>query len=497
MTSKATKTDTKFDELYFGHATAETEVSYDSDRFYKTYYDRWGISASIEKPNFFLVVGPKGSGKSAVGEYIRLALEDKYGDNHVFATSKNLDEITPGISPISSLTSKLVTEQASGLTDSAWRLYISLQMLQLVLRDQSSSLSTDPHIIKLSQDLQRAGLIAGDYPSVLRKVREGNAKVSLAGIVGLGKNSTETDEVLVGSLGSRIIEIICASESSNHYMLVIDGLDRIIGDNDAYWLTLAGLLRVGADLHQRFRRSDVDLRLLVMCRSDVIRRIRFADADHIVGDLSIHVGWAAEQTVATDSPLWDYLALKAGISPEQLLSFFPEYVIVGQRSKTSGPKRLRTAEFLLTSTRSTPREMSLLMSALQHSVPPGGYITSERARTAVDEFASQNLITVMNAESTGLLHKDIYDRLEEIISMLPSARHVTYSHMEEIFVSLSLPTEHLGQLTEFLFLAGLLGNYDPTTEYVQFYHRRDTYKFKRSGPWALHRGLMYAFNVPY
>ena len=46
-------------------------------------------------------------------------------------------------------------------------------------------------------------------------------------------------------------------------------------------------------------------------------------------------------------------------------------------------------------------------------------------------------------------------------------------------------------------MAGLLGNYDPRTGYIQFYHRRDTYKFRRTGPWQLHRALMYAFNVPY
>ena len=46
-------------------------------------------------------------------------------------------------------------------------------------------------------------------------------------------------------------------------------------------------------------------------------------------------------------------------------------------------------------------------------------------------------------------------------------------------------------------MAGLIGNYDRNTGYIQFYHRRDTYKFKRTGPWQLHRGLMYAFNIPY
>ena len=38
------------------------------------------------------------------------------------------------------------------------------------------------------------------------------------------------------------------------------------------------------------------------------------------------------------------------------------------------------------------------------------------------------------------------------------------------------------ELGEYLFLQGAIGNFDERSGYVQFYHRRDTYKFKRRGP---------------
>ena len=50
---------------------------------------------------------------------------------------------------------------------------------------------------------------------------------------------------------------------------------------------------------------------------------------------------------------------------------------------------------------------------------------------------------------------------------------------------------------EYLFLQGAIGNYLTEPEYVQFYHRRDTYQFKRRGPWVLHNALVYAFNIPW
>ena len=70
-------------------------------------------------------------------------------------------------------------------------------------------------------------------------------------------------------------------------------------------------------------------------------------------------------------------------------------------------------------------------------------------------------------------------------------------HFAESLKNAGIDPELSSELTEFLFLAGLIGNYDSNTGYVQFYHRRDTYKFKKGGPWMLHKGLMYAFNIPY
>lgn len=484
-----------FEYLYFGMASAEREAQKDPSRFLRTYYHNHDVQKTYRTKDNFLILGPKGSGKSSVSEYIRLRLIDDHGPHSVFSQTLNLDQVSPGLSPLSTISKKLVSDQAAGMTDSAWRLFIALRFFELIMRDSSASPNREPRMLQIARQLGEAGLIEDDFPSVLRKVRENKFSIALKGFLS-GESSTKlTEEVPVTQLGESLLRIVIAAESSNHFLLSIDGLDRIIGDNKAYWLTLAALVRVADEIHGQLYSASADLRLLVMCRTDVFRKINFADADKITGDASLFLDWATHQTKAQDSPLWDYLSKKAEISTEVLFSYFPGYVTVGQR--TGNPKRIPVAEYLLQSTRSTPREMTMLMLQLQRQVPHGGYLTGDRVRLGVDNFASRDLLTMVTAEATGILSAELHDKLHEIISRLPRATDLSIKELEGSLTGARLKREVANDLAEFLFLAGLIGNYDSQTGYVQFYHRRDTIKFRPDGPWMLHKGLMYAFNVPY
>jgi hypothetical protein len=495
MTNRPRLATSGFQKLYFGMASAEAEMRTEegAKRFFQTFYDRWNLRRKFDDKAFFLVVGPKGVGKSAINEYMRLHLIDRYGAHAVFPLMLTLDQVGPGLVPLSDISTKLVTENSKSSTEQAWRLYLCLRFFDLLLEDQSCSLSSDPQALKLRAALQEVGLISSDYPSVLRRVRENKLTFSIRGFGG-ESTARRTDELLITQVHEALLALILSAESDNHFMVSIDGLDRIVGRNDSYWHALAALLQVAYDMHNRLGAARADIRLFVMCRSDVLRKIRFVDADKISGDASLFVDWAAQQTVITDSPLWDYLAAKAGISIEQLFAYLPEFVTVGQRGGRS--RNIPTAQYLLELTRSTPRELTLFVKRIQEQLPPNGYVTSERLRMAADEFASRDLLSVVIAESTGVLHDKLAASLDDILSALPAAWNLTRNDLVTAVALVGLGVELVDELAEFLFMAGLLGNFDPNTQYVQFYHRRDTYKFKRQGPWVLHTAIMYAFNIP-
>lgn len=478
--------------LYFGKAAAESEAPANPERFLRTYLDRWNLSEEIEEHEKFLILGPKGSGKSAAAYYIKYDWERRFGKESVFFQLVDFDELNRTQSPLPSIDKKLVSGEVSALTDAAWKLFIGIRLLDSLISDNSCSLSRDPHVIKFVADLRDAGLASDDYPQVLRRVRErkGGIKVPVAY---LDVTSKESDLVSPGQLGDAIINLLSRAETSNRHLLAIDGLDKAIGDNDAYWRTLAALIRVGEKISRTLLTTgNRNVYLMVMCRSDVFRRVDFADAPKIAADSGINMEWGAELQDFRSVLLWEYLARKAEIDTEQLLDLLPPFVEVA-----NGRRRISTPRYILDFTRYTPRDMTELFKSIKSRAHTYRPLTGEQVRAGADNFAQNHLLHEIKSESVGLLPADATKRLEQILAALPS-RIFDRTSLDQAMAEAKISDViSLGDFGEYLFLQGAIGNYRASSGYVQFYHRRNTAAFDRRGPWILHTGLAYALNIPF
>lgn len=479
-----------FRSLYFGRAAAENEVAEDPDRFLDTYLDRWDLANQVADHSRFLLLGPKGAGKSAAAWYVALAWSRELGQESVFRRYVDFDELNRTQSPLTSLDKKLVSDQVTNMTDAAWKLFIGVRLLESLMEDPACGLSRDPQAVQLMTKLREAGLASDDYPKVLRQVRERKGTFGFPKFVNGQLSSKDGDSLSPGQVGDAVLRLAMEAETPNRHLLLIDGLDKAIAENDSYWQTLAALIRV-ADSIKRAAGRARHLYVVVMCRNDVFRRVHFADAPKIAADAAIHIEWHAEAADTRDVLLWEYLARKAKIEKSELLAQLPASVRVGKQGA------VETLRYLLDFTRYTPRDVSLLFDNLRKEAVEGSPITGAQVRTAADRFASQHLLSEIMAESVGLIPVVAMQRLPGLISSLPR-RVVTRddwikAHSDAGLSDVIDPIE----LGEYLFLQGAIGNYRPDVGYYQFYHRRDSYAFFRRGPWVLHTGLIYALNVPW
>lgn len=184
-----------FTRLYFGKASAEREIASDRARFLRSYLDRWNLPLQVLNHDKFLILGPKGSGKSAAAYFVEGKWRQELGDEAVFAKHVDFDELNRTQSPLYRLDKKLVSDEVLSLSDAAWKLFIGIRLLESLVGDNGCNLSREPQILKFIEDLRQAGLAEDDYPQVLRRVRERRVSLSLPKFVSYESGSTDSDSL--------------------------------------------------------------------------------------------------------------------------------------------------------------------------------------------------------------------------------------------------------------------------------------------------------------
>ncbi len=146
-------------DLYFGMSDSRNEANDDPDTFIKSYVDLNGASEAIKRGAKFLVLGPKGTGKSALAWYLR---ETESTGSHLVlvrdASSLPLAEVP-----------RLQTGQPAGpeRTVVAWKFILLCNYLEVLLRDQGCSLQKDKEVMRVAKLLRNFGFMGDASGRVL------------------------------------------------------------------------------------------------------------------------------------------------------------------------------------------------------------------------------------------------------------------------------------------------------------------------------------------
>ena len=485
-----------FGDLSFGYAAAEKEAASDPDLLLGGYFDALDVPRQILDGRVFLVLGAKGSGKSAVSEHLRLRSAHESG---LFVTRIELQDFP--FKDFANMKLGMDSRDESRYPPGwAWLLLLSL-FTSFVNDEGSPTNAQDRDFVASMRRLKELGFLPSPtLTELVIRSSHTTLKLNLPLIGGGVDSSQQAGGVNLYSVVQTLRELAGRFESPNMHVLTIDGLDQIFVNDTIQWDILAALILQCNRLNSFLIERAVPARVVVLCRVDVFERLPLADGNKIRQDSAATLNWFPNTKKAADSGLFVLASHKASVHTSGLTDvvkeFFPAEIRVG------GGRAFPVHDFLIAKTRHIPRDLLRLLHYIQlvaRERQRSGRLSIEDVRDGVRRYCDEYFIQEIRNELHGLLPEAEARLAVDLLSTME--RHIF--SMEDLQAKARNDPRfrglNVGAVASQLFDCGIIGNVTPAKgeAFYTFRYRNPTIVFDPTQRLVLHESAMIGLNVPW
>lgn len=474
-----------FKDIIFGKASAENEKTPRFKRLLlQGFLDKYNYTDQLLNEEKFLVLGLKGSGKSALGARLELLSEER--DDLIV---KNY-----------SLSQKFPHQMFSELIDSKepqiirfqynWEYLILLIFLESFTEDNSIQYKDILELKELLKTLKTLELIpSNSFADLVTKIKGEKFITNLSHLVDnmKGKESKAKLEYIFN-----LLREVCFNISvEKKHILIIDGLDAILTRQLRQKNIISALIETADRINREFIIKNINAKLILMCRTDLFESLPGSNLNKIKQDSGIMLNWYEEGTPLDSSNLIQLINLRSKVSlgydVDLFNDFLPFKILPGSR----------TMKTLLDNTRYRPRDFIQLFNYIQLNTK-SSRPTKDEVWSGIKQYSVSYFLGEIKNDLDGFLTEDELEKSINLLAMLNKSKFT----MEELerkknesrrFSYLDLHKILLG-----LFDCGAISNYRidgngreiNTTKY-----RSPTAFFDPSENIKLHWGLWKALNV--
>ncbi|MXX87895.1 MAG: hypothetical protein F4213_12640 [Boseongicola sp. SB0677_bin_26] len=479
-----------FRDIAFGYASSEAEKSYEPDLLLSGYVDLQNASESIRNGLPFLVLGHKGSGKSAIAERLELIFE---GDSNAFVKLVSLSDFP--FTPFSKLVRGDVEPEAK-LPD-AWSWIMLIYIIESFEEDKGLTHPDPSSLIDAVNAFREMGLSPNSNPAtIVRKSANRDFKIALPGKLAQyswSKSETASARELPYFVHCLRNLVLQASSESRHF-LVIDGLDDIVTSRDIQYRSLSALIFEVNRLNGLFASNCVPIKIIVLCRTDLFDRLPGGNKNKVRQDSTIELDWYRDPRNPRGSKLVQIAKLRTKRSLGESVDLFDEFF---PDSIEGNGRQIETT--LLDMTRHTPRDFLRLLHYIQQFCTKTGEIPIDEINSGMREYSIRYFMPEIRDELSG------YFKAEEIASLVSALGRLRKRDFKfhELVGSVDamgapLSNDRLGEIVRALFKCSAIGNLQRRsngTTYYTFKFRNLNSEYNDLEDIILHKGLWKALNL--
>jgi hypothetical protein len=474
-----------FRKINFGYASAQQEGARSPNLLLKGYFDLHDVCQHAVDSDDFLILGYKGSGKSALAERLRLLYQN---DSQVFITTINLEDF-----PYASFSQIIKGSEApQAKYPAAWSWILLIYLLASLEKDAGLKVSDPQPLKETLASLREMGLLPIEgLPRLVRSTSERSFKLTIPKFFE-GNWKTQDARLDIPSYVDNLKRLVIALRSESKHLIILDGLDEIVTSQAAQWDSLGALVFEVNRLNTLFAQNGLTAKILLLCRTDIFELLEGPNKNKIRQDSAIELDWYSDPSAPKRSLLVEIANLRAALAFRQPTDVIAEFF----------PRKLfgrSTARVLLDSTRHTPRDFLQLLKTIQSccsNVKPDVNAVSNGVRKYSIEYFLPEMIDELQGYATAEEAKAFF----HVVGSLRTRDFSTKQLNEAISNDPNgITVERADIILRALFECSGVGNVQHRTtggRFLTFRYRNRHATFNPRERVLLHRGLWRALNLP-
>ncbi|MCM1974450.1 P-loop ATPase, Sll1717 family [Streptomyces sp. G1] len=473
----------------FGYADSGREYTRSPQLLRRGYYDLGDTEDRVLNSHEFLVLGYKGSGKSAIGGRLQLIAHDspaKYSAPPPIHVDKLSLKEFRGIIP--------ETIDPHIRHQLVWELHLLIHTVSELAQDNQADQEHRDRIRAAYSQLEEAG-VTPKSPAAMKRLRA--SEVASPANQSQKATGRSTDASRLEDWITYLKDEVSSFRSARRHYIFIDGLDDASIVQEGRASLLGGLIQAAAELNEIYATAESPVKIIVCCRTDLYARLSLPRSGKIRRDDGIELNWYQNTRDFQATHLVRLANLRARITDPNCSNLFDQFF----PKKISG--RL-AVEFLLLQTRHTPRDLLQLLKIIQGHVEEPGVIPENVVMAGVAEYSGESyfLGEMRDALSTYYPNQEDIRRITDLLGTLRK-RYFSYSELSEVAERdyRFKGKIDIEKMLSAMFDSGFLGNVTPGgpaggyEQYFRFKFRNPQAALVYDEKMQLHPGLWKAFGV--
>nr|WP_321496127.1 hypothetical protein [uncultured Methanolobus sp.] len=393
-----------FKEIKFGLAAAEKEKSNYPNLLINGFLDEYGYIDQIIDDEKFLVLGPKGSGKSAIGSRIDLLAKNK----EIFTKQYYL-----GNFPYKPFAGILPGNDApqSKLPDH-WEFVLLIAVLNSFINDPKCKYKKNKTFEAVVDVFKNEGVLpTEELTQIIQKTSKKTFRASLHDLLSGEKSSEETKTPFDLKMLYATLQDVCYSiTTKSRHIIIIDGLDDILTHRDNQYVSLSSLILATDRMNSKFKENGVNAFILVLCRSDIYDKLPGTNNNKIKRDSGIMLDWYQDTKDTKSTNLVKLINLRAKLALGRELDVFDEFFPNEMESKP-------IEKYLLEYTRHTPRDVIQLVNEIQRYTK-GKKVTRNDILNGTRSYSTNYFVTEIKDELVGYLKTEDIEKTIQLLGLV-------------------------------------------------------------------------------